>query len=235
MQEQGYYHHRTTQDEWELQKHFNDVDDNAGMTAERAMEIQEGMVKIAIKSRNAHRETLARKHPQSTKQTRSPMPRSRQRQTRRPARSRAVTSMTATQGSDSGDSDQGDPAKPLFAALPVSITAQKIEPPTFPNPASENSVSSTSSHTRNKLKPKQLAALPAIEHFDHSMLPLMLDETRASQFLGVSRSFLRKARTEGAPGDRTPGPCLVKIGGRRLYRVDDLCAWVQGLKGQEVI
>ena len=62
-------------------------------------------------------------------------------------------------------------------------------------------------------------------------LPLLLDEKQALEFLGgVSLSFLRKSRSEGSPGSRTPGPLFVKVGSRVYYRRADLEAWVSGLE-----
>jgi hypothetical protein len=65
-------------------------------------------------------------------------------------------------------------------------------------------------------------------------LPLLLDEQHASRFLGVSLSFLRKARSEGSPGNRTPAPPFVKVGGRCLYRRSDLETWVINLEARRV-
>jgi hypothetical protein len=63
----------------------------------------------------------------------------------------------------------------------------------------------------------------------------MLDDKTAASFLGVSVSYLRKSRCEGAIGHRTPPPPFVPVGGRRLYRVADLKAWVEGLEGRDAI
>ena len=64
---------------------------------------------------------------------------------------------------------------------------------------------------------------------------LLLDEKEAAQFLGVSLSYLRKARSEGSPGGRTPAPPFVRIGRRCLYRRADLEQWVKSLASQRVI
>jgi hypothetical protein len=63
-------------------------------------------------------------------------------------------------------------------------------------------------------------------------LPLMVNDKTASKILGVSVSYLRKSRSTGAVGHRTPPPKFVKVDGRRLYRVADLKAWAEGLEGR---
>ncbi len=69
---------------------------------------------------------------------------------------------------------------------------------------------------------------------DATELPCLLDEKRTSAYLGVSLSFLRKGRSEGAPGGRTQAPPFVKIGGRVYYRVVDLEHWVSELETRRV-
>ena len=66
-------------------------------------------------------------------------------------------------------------------------------------------------------------------------LSLLLDERQVSRYLGVSVSFLRKARSEGAPGQRTQAPPFVRVGGRVYYRRVDLDAWVSGLESRRVV
>ena len=71
---------------------------------------------------------------------------------------------------------------------------------------------------------------------DTNSLSLLLDEKKAAAYLGVSLSYLRKGRSEGSPGGRTPGPPFVRIGDRRvLYRVADLDSWVAGLEPRRVV
>ena len=65
--------------------------------------------------------------------------------------------------------------------------------------------------------------------------PKMLPPRQAAAYLGVSLSFLNKARSEGAPGDRTPGPEFVKLGKSVLYRRSDLDAWHDGLEARRVV
>ena len=64
---------------------------------------------------------------------------------------------------------------------------------------------------------------------------LLLDEKQASQYLGVSLSYLRKSRSEGSPGGRTPAPPFVKVNGRVHYRRVDLELWVNELTVQRVV
>lgn len=76
---------------------------------------------------------------------------------------------------------------------------------------------------------------PAIQPDVVEPLPLLLDEKTTARYLGVSLSFLRKARSEGTPGNRTPAPPFVRVGGRCLYRRTDLDDWVAGLETRRVI
>lgn len=54
-----------------------------------------------------------------------------------------------------------------------------------------------------------------------------LSEREASQYTGMSRSFLRKARINGDLENHTPGPEYLRVGRRILYRVTDLDAWLE--------
>jgi hypothetical protein len=74
---------------------------------------------------------------------------------------------------------------------------------------------------------------PPVVEWDR--LPLMLDEAKAASALGVSVSYLRKARCEGLLKHRTPAPPFVAVGGRRYYRTSDLKSWVDNLIPQQVI
>ena len=67
------------------------------------------------------------------------------------------------------------------------------------------------------------------------MLPLMFDEKAAAEYAGISLSYLRKSRSDGSPGGRTPAPPFVKIGKRCLYRKSDLDSWVLGLQAHRVV
>ena len=65
--------------------------------------------------------------------------------------------------------------------------------------------------------------------------PLMLREKSAAKLIGVSISFLRKSRSQGALKHQTPAPPYVSVGGCVFYRVDDLVAWVTNLTSKRVI
>ena len=70
--------------------------------------------------------------------------------------------------------------------------------------------------------------------FDIMEPPLLLDEKQTARILGVSLSFLRKSRSEGAPGGRTQAPSFVRIGHRVYYRRTDLDQWVADLEARRV-
>ncbi len=54
----------------------------------------------------------------------------------------------------------------------------------------------------------------------------MMNDVSAAELLGVSASFLRKARCSGVLGDATPPPPHIKIGRAVRYRRRDLMAWL---------
>jgi hypothetical protein len=70
---------------------------------------------------------------------------------------------------------------------------------------------------------------------DWNSLELLLDERKAARLLGVSLSYLRKSRCEGALRKRTPAPPFVYVGNRVYYRPGELKAWADGLTGRAVI
>ena len=74
---------------------------------------------------------------------------------------------------------------------------------------------------------------PAI-NLDMAAPSLLLDEKQTATYVGVSLSYLRKARSEGNPGDRTPAPPFVRVGGRVYYRRTDLELWVSDLEVRRV-
>ncbi|MDR1515442.1 MAG: helix-turn-helix domain-containing protein [Synergistaceae bacterium] len=80
----------------------------------------------------------------------------------------------------------------------------------------------------NSIKNRELPQLPVDQ-------PLMVNDVDAARLLGVSASYLRKSRSTGAVGHRTPPPPFVRVDGRRLYRVADLRAWVAALEAKAVI
>ena len=55
----------------------------------------------------------------------------------------------------------------------------------------------------------------------HPVQPRLLSITGVSQLLGVSRSQVKRLRASG----RLPDP--IRLGGRVLWRVDEIDAWVQ--------
>jgi hypothetical protein len=71
-------------------------------------------------------------------------------------------------------------------------------------------------------------------HKDFAEPSLLLDEKQAARFLGVSLSYLRKSRSEGTPGGRTPAPPFVRVDGRVYYRRTDLEVWANELESQRV-
>ena len=66
-------------------------------------------------------------------------------------------------------------------------------------------------------------------------LPLMLTDVEAAEYLGVSVSYLRKSRSDGAIKGRTPPPPFVKIGGKVRYRRIDLDEWVDALETRKAV
>jgi hypothetical protein len=70
---------------------------------------------------------------------------------------------------------------------------------------------------------------------DETTLPLLLTEKEACRHLGLSLSFLRKARCEGVHHNRTEAPPFIPIGGRIYYATEDLRMWVKNLARRTVI
>ncbi len=58
------------------------------------------------------------------------------------------------------------------------------------------------------------------------MAKVTLTEHEASEYIGMSRSFLRKDRMDGIRKNRTAGPQFLKIGRSIRYLKDDLDAWL---------
>jgi predicted DNA-binding transcriptional regulator AlpA len=61
-------------------------------------------------------------------------------------------------------------------------------------------------------------------------LPQLLTERQVSEFTGIPRSTLAKARCEGVTGRRAAMPPFVKQGGRVRYPLRDLLDWLDGLE-----
>ena len=53
-----------------------------------------------------------------------------------------------------------------------------------------------------------------------------LTEKEASEYIGMSRSFLRQDRMNGYRVNRTPGPTFMKLGRSIRYRKQDLDEWL---------
>jgi hypothetical protein len=70
---------------------------------------------------------------------------------------------------------------------------------------------------------------------DIEKLPLLMTEKLACRHIGVSLSFLRKARCEGTLRNRTEAPPFITLGGRVYYATEDLCLWVKNLARKTVI
>lgn len=60
----------------------------------------------------------------------------------------------------------------------------------------------------------------------------VLSESEAARYIGMSASFLRKARTEGDRRNRTPGPAWLKTGRSVGYLREDLDAWLRAHRVQ---
>jgi len=54
-----------------------------------------------------------------------------------------------------------------------------------------------------------------------------MGEPAAAAYIGMSRSFLRQDRMNGARDNRAEGPRFVRIGRRIRYLKDDLDAWLE--------
>ena len=55
-----------------------------------------------------------------------------------------------------------------------------------------------------------------------------LTEQETSEYIGMSRSFLRQSRMEGNRTNRTPAPPFIKIGRAVRYLIEDLDRWLDG-------
>jgi excisionase family DNA binding protein len=57
-----------------------------------------------------------------------------------------------------------------------------------------------------------------------------LTTKEASTLIGMSESFLRRSRSEGTIGNRTPAPPFYKIGRTVRYHKDDLEKWMEAFR-----
>jgi hypothetical protein len=58
------------------------------------------------------------------------------------------------------------------------------------------------------------------------MIKITLTEKEASEYIGMSCSFLRQDRMNGIREHRTPGPKFLKIGRSIRYLREDLDHWL---------
>jgi predicted DNA-binding transcriptional regulator AlpA len=58
------------------------------------------------------------------------------------------------------------------------------------------------------------------------MIKLIFTEKETAEYIGMSRSFLRQDRMNGARENRTPGPKFLKIGRSVRYMKEDLDVWL---------
>jgi predicted DNA-binding transcriptional regulator AlpA len=60
--------------------------------------------------------------------------------------------------------------------------------------------------------------------------PELLTDKEAAEYLGVSVSFLRKRRMEGARQGKAPPPPFIRLGRLCRYQPKDLDAWLEARK-----
>lgn len=61
-----------------------------------------------------------------------------------------------------------------------------------------------------------------------------LNEVETSKYTGMSQSFLRQSRMDGDRVGRTPGPRYLKIGRSVRYLIEDLDAWLEQFRQDDV-
>jgi hypothetical protein len=54
----------------------------------------------------------------------------------------------------------------------------------------------------------------------------LFDETQSADYIGMSVAFLRRGRSSGVVGKRTPPPAHLKLGVTVRYAREDLDAWL---------
>lgn len=59
-----------------------------------------------------------------------------------------------------------------------------------------------------------------------------LTEIETSEYIGMSRSYLRQARMEGNRDNRTPAPPFIKIGRSVRYLKEELDLWLDSFYRQ---
>jgi predicted DNA-binding transcriptional regulator AlpA len=66
------------------------------------------------------------------------------------------------------------------------------------------------------------------------ILKRSFSEQEASQYIGLSRSFLRQARMNGALKGSIPPPKFIRLGSRTIrYLKEDLDAWLEQFIGKQ--
>ena len=58
----------------------------------------------------------------------------------------------------------------------------------------------------------------------------LMTEQETSEYICMSRSFLRQSRMEGHRENRTPAPPFIKIGRSIRYMREDLDAWLDSFQ-----
>ena len=61
-----------------------------------------------------------------------------------------------------------------------------------------------------------------------------MTELEAARYVRMSQSYLRQSRMDGDRENRTPGPRFLKIGRSVRYLVDDLDAWLEQFRRDNV-
>lgn len=69
------------------------------------------------------------------------------------------------------------------------------------------------------------------QFFSDKIAPRLLSEIEAAKYIGMSRSFLRQARMDGARENRLAGPPHIKLGKRCVrYELNALNEWIDQFK-----
>ena len=61
---------------------------------------------------------------------------------------------------------------------------------------------------------------------NEKIIKRLFTEQEASEYLGVSRSYLRQDRMHGTINNRTPGPCYCRFGKMIRYTKESLDVWI---------
>lgn len=66
----------------------------------------------------------------------------------------------------------------------------------------------------------------------HPLDKRALSEIETSEYIGMSRSFLRQSRMDGNRENRTPAPPFIKVGRSVRYLKEDLDNWLNSFAKQ---